>query len=414
MTERARCVHGESSIDHELAFPQTPAWALQLGHPDCHACDVQTVTTSPAPKHAILQLDDMLWRPKRGASTSVEEFIQARSHFLEVHADSRWNPWVLDDRAADLDDAMHVMEQWTRAEPNFRRLTAKQLDARLARVDRECRDDHAAADRRRERNSHRYDAERESARLALLEHRARLEHDRAEVAAFRDGSRCPAMPAARRLEQITDLDTTIARTRSEVERLMTIVGDAEDVVDQRGWLPCDRRALMLTLFSAGRCVEVRELRSRVADLTASLASAKDRREREQHRGSLQAATGRLDTLLTIPPLTADDMCSECPTPVAQHDWSAPPREGPCPAWPSWAARLRTAREMIDSFLRTTAPPDRPRPPSPKPLAVVPAGLAISEVLARLMEIQAEHPDAVVRRGRDNKWEIWAPNEAESD
>jgi len=54
---------------------------------------------------------------------------------------------VIEDRAAELSEAMAVMDQWRRAEPNHRYLTKTQLDARLASVQRETRARHAAADR---------------------------------------------------------------------------------------------------------------------------------------------------------------------------------------------------------------------------------------------------------------------------
>ena len=41
--------------------------------------------------------------------------------------------------------------------------------------------------------------------------------------------------------------------------------------------------------------------------------------------------------------------------------------------------------------------------------VIPSRLPIAEVMARLAEVQAEHPDAEVRRGSANRWEIWPPS-----
>jgi hypothetical protein len=51
----------------------------------------------------------MLWRPQPGASSSAEEFIAAQVLFMELHDDSGWNPWVLEDRADDLERAQAVM-----------------------------------------------------------------------------------------------------------------------------------------------------------------------------------------------------------------------------------------------------------------------------------------------------------------
>jgi hypothetical protein len=48
------------------------------------------------------------------------------------------------------------------------------------------------------------------------------------------------------------------------------------VVDERGWLPRERRELALMLFSADRCTEVRELRERVREQQAKLKATKGR------------------------------------------------------------------------------------------------------------------------------------------
>ena len=50
------------------------------------------------------------------------------------------------------------------------------------------------------------------------------------------------------------------------------------------------------------------------------------------------------------------------------------------------------------------------PPKQHPITVLPPGLPIAEVITKLSELQNEDPDAVVKRGRANKWEIWAADE----
>ncbi|HXC78575.1 MAG TPA: hypothetical protein VNU19_16185 [Candidatus Acidoferrum sp.] len=353
-----------------------------------------------------IEHDGRKWKPRRGSTATAEEFIAARALFLELHADARWNPWVLDDHEADLEQAMHVMDQWTRAESNFRRLTAKQFDARMARWERQYQTDRVKVDERRDRDRARYDPEREAARLALFEQQSRLDYELPEVDALRDGTKFPGLTAARRDADVAEGEATIAGRRAEIARLTVVAGDLEDVVDKRGWLPHDRRELMLSIFQSCRGVEVRELRTRTTELSQLVKASQDKAERAEHRAGLRLATSRLEKLLAIPELTPDDMCSECATPVAKHGWSTPPSDGPCPAWPAWAAQTRKLREMFDSFVRASAPPSPPPPPKPEPLAVIPSRLPIVEVLARLSEIQAKYPDAEVRRGNANKWEIW--------
>ena len=58
-------------------------------------------------------------------------------------------------------------------------------------------------------------------------------------------------------------------------------------------------------------------------------------------------------------------------------------------------------------------PTLPPQPKPEPLAVVPSGLPIADVMQRLVEIQKQHPDAVVKRGRADRWEVW-PNTRPED
>jgi hypothetical protein len=365
-------------------------------------------TSIDSPELAMkIEHDGKLWRPKRRAIADVEQFIAARSLFIKVHADARWNPWVLDDRAADLDRAIEIMEQWTRAEPNFRRLSTKQFDARMARSDREFSAKQAKTEQRRERDRQRHDPDREAARLALLEQQSRLDYEVSEVAALRDGTKFPGLTDGRRYADVAEGKATITRRRAEIARLVQLVGDVETVVDKRGWRPQDRRELMLSIFQSCRAVEVRRLRARTTELSQLVKASHDKAERADRRAELRLATTRLEKLLAIPELTPDDMCSECATPVSKHGWSTPPSEGPCPAWPGWAAQTRKFREMFDSFVGASAPPAPPPPLKPGPLAVIPSRLPIAEVLARLTEIQTKYPDAEVRRGNANRWEIWA-------
>jgi hypothetical protein len=202
----------------------------------------------------VIEHDGMLWKPRQGATATAEEFVAARSLFMDVHREGRWNPWVLEDRAAEREHAMHVMDQWRRAEPGHRMLTTRQLEARWARHDR--RREQARAKRQEEREARKahFDQERANARLALIEHQSRLEHEVSEIAGYRDGSRFPKMEPTRRQEEIAALEDSIERRRSEIERLAVIVGDPETVVDQNGWLPKERREYMLLYYRFDRDV----------------------------------------------------------------------------------------------------------------------------------------------------------------
>ena len=104
----------------------------------------------------------LLWRPTLGATATFEEFLAARDLFRASNKESHWNPWVMEDRADDLDQAMSVMEQWTRAEPGHRKLTESQVNARLKRVERDVAKRRAADEERYVWDGERYDPDRET------------------------------------------------------------------------------------------------------------------------------------------------------------------------------------------------------------------------------------------------------------
>jgi hypothetical protein len=355
-------------------------------------------TTAATMPEGVIEHDGMLWKPKRSSTATAEEFIAARTTFKEITEGSRWNPWVRDDRDVEYTHAIEVMEQWRRAEPGHRMLTTKQLEARWARQDQQRERALTKLKQERERRKALYDEERSAARLALFEQRSRLEHEQNELASYRDGSRFPGMAPNRRQEQMAELEQSIDGRRREIERLAPVVGDPETVIDQNGWLPSERRDAMLIHYRMNRERQVKELRIKVPALAAS-GERKDRIEAGLKRR-------RLDDLLAVPPLTADDTCSDCPTPIAQHGWVTPPFEGPCPAWPGWGARLKRVRGMMETFARSAPTDSKPPTPKPEPLAVIPSGLPIGEITKRLQELQEQFPDAEVRRGRANRWELW--------
>lgn len=111
------------------------------------------------------------------------------------------------------------------------------------------------------------------------------------------------------------------------------------------------------------------------------------------------------------------MCADCATPRDKHGWVTPPGDGHCPAWPGWGARLKQVRQMVEDMVRRNEESKGAEaPPRPKlePLALVPSGLPIAEVVERLQELQAKYPDVEVRRGRANRWELWPKPHSSED
>ena len=192
------------------------------------------------PSADVFALDQMLVRAKPGATSSFEEYLAARAIFTQIHDDSRWNPWVRHDRADEIDAAMAVMEEWTRAEPDFLPMTEQQIDEMLAKVGREMQAEFAADQTRQERDRKRYDPERAQARLAFLEQESLLARQNEEVEALRAG-RYSSWTTERRASEVAELEAGIVRCEAEIERLASIVGDREDVVDEHGRLPHDRQ-----------------------------------------------------------------------------------------------------------------------------------------------------------------------------
>lgn len=347
----------------------------------------------------------MLVTPEPGATSTFEEYAAARATFLKINDDARWNPWVHEDRASEERSAMAVMEQWRRAEPGFRQLTEPEVWEMLDEVGRRSDAEFADEAAHHKRDEERYDAERERARLSLLEQESILSRQREEMVELRAG-RYPAMSEERRAAKLAETEHATNSRKTQIAILAAIVWDREDIVDKYGRLPRDRRKASLLRYRLDREHKVRELRARIPELKTTATETKDRTERSKLRGELQTAESSLETLLVVPPLTEDDMCSECAQPASHHGWVSPPYDGPCPAWPGWAERLRQAREILYAATERTKAKEVPDLPKPHPIAVLPSGLPLADVITKLSELEKAHPNAIVKRGRANKWEIW--------
>jgi hypothetical protein len=363
-----------------------------------------TESTSCQPKQ-VYELEGVLVAPRPGATSTFEDYASARATFIAINDDARWNPWIHEDRASEERSALAVMEQWRRAEPGFRQTTDQEVKDVLDEVGRRSDAEVAADATRQERDKERYDPEREKARLSLLEQESILGRQREEMAELRTG-RYPAMGDEHRTAKLAEIEHATSARESQIAMLVALVGDREDVVDKYGRLPKDRRKASLLHYQLNREHKVRELRARIPELKTTATESKDRTERSKLRSELQTAESSLETLLAVPPLSEDDMCSECARPASHHGWVSPPYEGPCPAWPGWAERLRQARAILFAATEGTKAKEEPDPPRPHPIAVLPSRLPITEVITKLSELQNKHPDAIVKRGRGNKWEIW--------
>ena len=139
----------------------------------------------------------MLWKPLPGATASAAEFTQARSLVMEILASEAWNPWVMDDRAAEYEAALAVLAVDTRR-AWLRRKTPAELQADherwLADLQATTKAETAQRDQEHAARAATYDPERARARLALLEQRVVLARDTEERDGIAAGEWYPLMP----------------------------------------------------------------------------------------------------------------------------------------------------------------------------------------------------------------------------
>lgn len=355
---------------------------------------------------------ELLWRAKPGATRMFEDLLAARELFQDLHADRHWNPWRFEAGQEALRQAMDTIDGWGRAEPGFRQTTTAELDQWMAQKDADFEREQAKRKRQREVNRARFDAERTAARLDLLEHQHLLAARRLDLSRMLSGEAFPLMDPGRRTNEVSKLEESVSKHEAEVERLSTVVGDPEDVVDQNGHLPRDRRDTTLHLYREHRITQVRDLQSKTAELRTRLEAADDKTERADLRSKLSLKQWHLDHLLAISRLKAAEMCPDCASPRHEHPAIKAPFNYPCAAWPGQKAIHTEVMKLLESSRnRAKADQAAPESPRPKPLAIVPSGLPMDEIITRLQDLQHKHPDAVVRRGRANRWELWPVTDA---
>jgi hypothetical protein len=260
---------------------------------------------------AVHELNGTLWKAMPGATTTFADFVEARERFLALHKEEMWNPWAREENEAEDERVNAVMAQWTRAEPGFRPKTDEEVDAYLNRLERESAEQCEDERRLRAARIPGFDERRHQARLELLEVQSRLQYETEERDALVARTSFPAMADDRRAAAIAEAEKAIADLAERVARLEAEVGNPDTVIDQHGYLPADRQVVSLSEFRWWRERQIRELREQIATLRASTAASTDRKERANLGNELHGATRRHDSLLAVPPLDPQDMCSEC-------------------------------------------------------------------------------------------------------
>ena len=371
----------------------------------------------------VVERDGTQWRRRPGVTTTAEETFAARQVIREIWRQSNWNPWVREDRQAEFDRAVEICDDWEPVEGWARPKKSESHEAMLQRIRERSEREAGRIKKRQERDKGRYRRDREEARLALLEAGVYMEYLEAELAGHRDHTHVPHMPEASREKAVAELEQRISDLRERVEGWTRVAGNLENVVDEKGWLPRDRREFYFALFCIHREAAVRRLRKEIAELEAELKATKDKDERKKLRARLDDARRGHDHLVALPEMTADDICSECTTPRAEHTWTIcgdalrfpeMPYYYPgdqCIFWPSRVAaseRLwETVKELEAARKRREAEERKANmPPPPQPLAVI-EGRTLDDILPELNKIRRKHPDAEIRRGRSrDSWEVW--------
>jgi hypothetical protein len=207
-----------------------------------------------------------------------------------------------------------------------------------------------------------------------------------------------------------------ADARRSIGELASLVGDPDSVAEEQGRLPRDRREAFLVEFAANVNAEAAALGEKLPALRADLRAAQGRQERAAIRRQLRKGAARLVYLQALPPLTAAEMCSECPCPVAWHatgvtfclETGAILAE-PCRSWPVWNAKVaagavRVAQMLMRKERRTEDPV---AVPASRLLAVIANGSSVEDVMTQLAQVQADHPGSQARAGEQGSWEIWS-------
>jgi hypothetical protein len=332
------------------------------------------------------------------------QLLQALEDLPGMYGDltRAWNWWQQGRREQERARVWQVLSEWDNdaPDPGVSEQEAEAYGhAAVARVAREVEEDRR---RRADLVADQFDQEREYLRLRLLQARS-------DAAFFGQVLKAPASAA-----QQADAERRLAESQAAAAVMRDRLGDPEQVVDQAGYLPAQRRE-----------VNLRWHMEHWRHPTLRAWATSDRR--------------RFTALLRMPMPEPAAMCAECQAPAAWHDYDislrlfhpapAPGSEAAttaalvpgwwerCPACTIYRIGHRWGRSLALPDLdgaqwRALLPPrlravfaPAPSRPRPKPLAVIPAG-PISEVLARLAEAQQRYPDARVRRGAADGWELW--------
>lgn len=356
---------------------------------------------------AVTASNGVTWTRRQEGRSTGPEFLQALEDFCRMGDLSRqWNWWQEGRRDHEHDRLWQIISEWDNGAPEKSEKEAEAFaDAEMDKLD-----ERLEANRR-----HRSDLVARSYDEDCAHQRLRMLRGESDAAFFAHVLAAPAGAAQRE-----DAERRVAERRVGADELRRQLGDPEQVIDRNGFLPAERREM--------------NLRSHMDYWRHPVLREWEKTDRR-----------RFNALLKMPMPDPADMCSECQAPAQWHEYDLslrlflqPPAPGStaetiarlmpgwwerCPACAAykiehqWGGRFALPdfdyeqwRAMLPPLLRTIFTPAEPKPkrqqqPKPKPLAVIAPG-PISEVTTRLAEAQAKHPNAQLRRGKGDTWELW--------
>lgn len=347
------------------------------------------------------------WTRRPDGRSTGQQLLAALEGFCTVYSDvSLWNWWEEGRRDREHDRHWHVLCEWDNGAPESTPEEAEAFaQAQLDDLDRKLEQDRA---RRADLVADSYEEDRETARLRLL-------RARSDSAFFGHVLAAPTSAAQR-----DDAEHRLSEAHATADGLQRELGDPDQVIDQHGYLPAERRAL-------------------------NFSSHRDYWRHPRLREWAKTDRRRFTALLKMPMPDPAAMCSECQAPSEWHEYDIslrlfhpPPPAGSraedlarllpgwwerCPASTAYQIGHRWGGSfalpdfdgqqwitMLPPLLRTLFAPAQPkqrtRPePKPRPLAVIAPG-PIDEVMAQLAAAQAKYPNTHLRRGGGNTWELW--------
>jgi len=376
------------------------------------------------------------WQREPGGTATWDERQAAGARWRELLRSDLWNPWDVD--PTEVDACEEIMEQWHR----YPRLTKEQSDAHYERMMAEVEAEHRQAEAEREERKKRYDPVREQARLELLELRWFRDQPPAHSTPVRQDF---IRPNGARTHGIITIGGERDWNFDRIPELERIVGNPDDVVDIKGYLPDERRKRALGDVRRWRQDAVKEARQRLglphperveafadrprparevdAATPPPVPPLKGKRERAEWQSYLER-------LLQMPEPRLQEVCSELTRGwwhghlVSWHDdlIDGPGQLRPCPGWPVTTRRNREwaewfpghLRRVVDDFRREmaalkagdTTAPSAPAP-EPRPLVVLSSKVAVRTLMNRLAKIQKDNPRAVLLPRDGGGWEVWA-------